>query len=314
VGFFKNSGVQLTEDQQDRELARLNPRVRSTVPVSKYAASITPTNTKGYLVGSKRNNFDGTQDSEVVGECTNSTGTFVPPYWCFVFSDTSLRDYVCITINIPSGLCSKSKGIEDKVDAKISTCRTKLLVECEWPATLTTPTCMQDALTVKWKNKTSSTRDKDSYSAASTVSNILFAFDKELRKMRNVNRVTTNSMLGSTATISLPFQVEPEMVLCETALDRTIKSANLYVVLKKTVKNQEQHGTKRMGLRISNGLQNHLTTLARKENEESTKSDSDDDDSIMSSAKKPRYKYSSTMDYSSTTTFPDYSYKSTGTN
>jgi hypothetical protein len=64
VCFFLKSGVQLTEDQQDWELARLNPRVAcSTVLVTKFAASITPTNTKGYLVGSKRNHFDGTQDT-----------------------------------------------------------------------------------------------------------------------------------------------------------------------------------------------------------------------------------------------------------
>jgi hypothetical protein len=74
----------------------------------------------------------------------------------------------------------------------------------------------------------------------------------------------------------------------------------------KTVKNKEQHGTKGTGLCISNGLQNQLTTLARKETEGSTKSDSDND-SNMSSAKKPWYKYSSTA-------FPDYSYKSMGMN
>jgi hypothetical protein len=83
------------------------------------------------------------------------------------------------------------------------------------------------------------------------------------------------------------------------------QSANLYVVLKKTVKNQEQHGTKRMGLRISNRLKIHLTTLVCKETDKSTKSHNDND-SVMSCAKKPRYKYSSTMDYSSSTTFPYY--------
>jgi hypothetical protein len=88
VVFFKNSGVQLTEDQQNWELASLK--------VSKFAAPSTPTNTNRYLVGIKRNHFDGTQGTEVVGEWTNSTGTFVPPYWWFVFSDTyvSLSTYL----------------------------------------------------------------------------------------------------------------------------------------------------------------------------------------------------------------------------
>jgi hypothetical protein len=91
VGFFKCSGVQLTEEQQDWEFELLNPRVaHSTVQVTKFAASATPTNTKGYLVSFKSNHYEGTQDTEVVGECTNSTGTFVPPYWYFVFSDTSV--------------------------------------------------------------------------------------------------------------------------------------------------------------------------------------------------------------------------------
>jgi hypothetical protein len=31
---------------------------------------------------------------EEVTKCTNSTGTFVPPYWSFIFSDSDLQDYV----------------------------------------------------------------------------------------------------------------------------------------------------------------------------------------------------------------------------
>jgi hypothetical protein len=241
-GVFKNSGIALTEDEQDCELARLNPFNR----VDK----VLPRNPKnGYLHSTMKKPTLGTitvdsdcEDTEILVpeayKCTNSTGVFTPPYWSFVFSDTTLRDYVCITVNLPSGVCDHQYGLDGKLDSKLSSCCTKLTVAVEWPATMVTSTCMEEALSVEWNAKGASSRGGG---VASTVSNILQAFEKELYKMRLKNRVGDNNMLGGTATIQLPFRVEPDMVLCEPNLDRAVGSVNLYVVLKKALSSKDQY-------------------------------------------------------------------------
>jgi hypothetical protein len=132
--------------------------------------------------------------------CKNSTGNFIPPYWCFVFTDITRRSYICVTINIPSGLCSKSTGLENKVEAKVSACRNKLEVACSWPKTLTAPTCMENALSVMW-HKGAQDGTAPLCSVGNAVSNMLLAFELELHKMRKQNIVSTYNMLGSTATI-----------------------------------------------------------------------------------------------------------------
>jgi hypothetical protein len=176
-------------------------------------------------------------------KCTNSTGVFVPPYWTFVFSDVDLCDHVCVSINIPSGLCNNQDGLEGKVDASVVPCGTMLVLACEWPETLTTANCMEDALSVQWDEQDSKKRK---CKGSSTVSNILHAFAKELHKIWVQNKCTQNSMLGAKATIELPFQVEPEMVLCEPCLDISKGSVTLYVVCKKIGRVQDIQPTNRM--------------------------------------------------------------------
>jgi hypothetical protein len=241
-GVFKNSGVALTEEEQDYELGKLNPFNR----VDK----VPPRNNKNsYLHSTQMKSVGGTgtitvdsdnEDTEIqvpeLYTCTNSTGVFVPPYWSFVFSDTTLRDYVCITVNLPSGVCDHKYGLEGKVDSKLSSCCTKLNVACEWPATMVTSTCMEVALSTEWNTNDSSSRGNG---MASTLSNIIQAFEKELYKMRLKNRVGESNMLGGTATIHLPFRVEPDMVLCSPNLDRAVGSVNLYVVLKKAITSKD---------------------------------------------------------------------------
>jgi hypothetical protein len=63
-----------------------------------------------------------------------------------------------------------------------------------------------------------------------------------------------NSLLGSTCSIDLPFQVESEMVMCTPNWDRTIGSINLYVVLKKTAKLQDMYKENCMNVRVTNAL------------------------------------------------------------
>jgi hypothetical protein len=255
-GVFKNSGRVLSEEQQESELTVLNPMARPVLP----GTCRVPTKKHSYLnAGAKSTGGtvdDTTEDEETstVATCTNSTGTFVPPYWCFVFTDIQLRSYVCVTINIPSGLCSKSTGLENVVDAKVSACRNKLEIACSWPETLTAPTCMENALSVMWSQHSHTGRQAVA-GVGSTVSNILLAFELELHKIRKQNKVSTNNMLGATAYIDLPFNVEAELLVCETTWDRLIHSVNLYVVLKKTVKSEDQIQNKRMAVRICDGLE-----------------------------------------------------------
>jgi hypothetical protein len=165
-----------------------------------------------------------------------------------------LFTYVCCTINIPSGLCSKYTGLENKVDVKVSSCGNKLELECSWPETLTVATGVENALSVMW-NQQVQDGTPTICGVGNTVANMLLAFELQLHKLRRQNLVSTNNMLGATCTIDLPFNVEAELVVCETTWDRLIHSVNLYVVLKKRVKSEDQIGTKKGGVHICNGLE-----------------------------------------------------------
>jgi hypothetical protein len=192
------------------------------------------------------------EESHVISKCSNSTNTFVPPYWSFVFSDMTLREYVCVTVNIPSGLCREQVGLDGLVDVQVSACRTKLLIACEWPESMTMSSCMENALSVRWKQRGNS--KGGSCNQTGTVFNILHAFDLQLHKIRTQNLQSSSSNLGGTATIVLPFQVEPEMVVCETNIEETICSVNLYVVMKKVFKTKDKLVTNKMTVKVSNGM------------------------------------------------------------
>jgi hypothetical protein len=169
----------------------------------------------------------------------------------------SLREYVCITVNIPSGLCREDTGLDNSVDVQVSHCRTKLLVTCEWTESMTASQCLEQALAVRWKQSRKSTGG--SCNQTGTVFNILHAFDLQLHKIRTQNLLPSSSNLGATATINLPFQVEPEMVVCETHLDDTIYSVNLYVVLKKVFKTKDKLVSSQMTVKMSNGIKKAST-------------------------------------------------------
>jgi hypothetical protein len=196
---------------------------------------------------------DEQQDSLRGYNCTNSTKQTILPYWSFVFSDVNLRDYVCIQMNIPSGLCTPEGGLADKVEATVSTCKTRLIVVMEWPETLTTCRCMEDALSGTWTTSTGSTFNMHSTSG-STVGNMVQAFKKELHKIRLQNKVGMKSLLGSKCTIDLPFQVESDMVVCQPNMEQEIGSVNLYIVLKKQCKKSEVYEENKMKVRMSNAL------------------------------------------------------------
>jgi hypothetical protein len=76
------------------------------------------------------------------------------------------------------------------------------------------------------------------------------------------NQLSSTSNLGGTATILLPFQVEPEMVICEPNLESGTCSVNLYVVLKKVFKTKDKLVTNKMTLKVSNGIRKSDTGSA----------------------------------------------------
>jgi hypothetical protein len=178
-------------------------------------------------------------------KCTNSIGSFVPPYWTFVFSDSNLRDYCFVTVNIPSGICHKKYGLQNKVEALVAQCGTKITIACEWPDSMLDTECLQDFVSTGWSTSTNPGTD------ARTKYNILQAFDKELFGIRVKSKVSTNSMLGSTAEINLPFRVEKDMVKCQPNLDFTTGSVNLYIVVKRISTLVEQGTGNMMQVRVA---------------------------------------------------------------
>jgi hypothetical protein len=255
-GIFKNSGTVLTETEVEDELGLLNPYMISK---QKMVGNSKAPPKKGYLrtivsVDSKENSDDESVDEgNDTMKYPNSTGTFVPPYWLFGFKDNSLRSYLCCTVNIPSGVMHRKYGLEGKVEAKVSTCCTKLTIACEWPESMVVASCLQECLSTEWDTAGTSTNIATKFGTSSTVSNILLAFESELHKLRTKNKVSNSTMLGSTCTIILPYMVEREMVLCSPNLDPDVGSVNLYIVLKKQSTSRDEFGTSSMAVRISNG-------------------------------------------------------------
>jgi hypothetical protein len=234
----------------------LNPFERKPAGKKKFTLPIVPSRPSrdSYLNNVFVENMDDAEDTEGedttrVGECSNSTKKIILPFWSFVFSDVHLRDYVCVQVNLPSGICDKVHGLQDKVQATISACKTRLIVVCEWPETMCHSKCVEDALSCVWNDSTS----RDGHSA-STVSNMVQAFKKELHKIRVQNKVSKNCMLGSTCSIDLPFQVESDMVVCEPNWDRTVGSVTLYTVMKKMCKSTEICPNNCMAVRITRAL------------------------------------------------------------
>jgi hypothetical protein len=180
--------------------------------------------------------------------CSNSTRNIILPHWSFVFSDTELREFVCIQINLPSGICHKVLGLQDRVEATVSSCKNKLIVACEWPETMCSSVCMQDALSSMCNNSTGNSN------YGSTIGNMIQSFRQQIHKIRVQNKVSKNCMLGSTCTVDLPFTVESDMVVCAPNWDKTIGSVNLYVVLKKMKKQQDMYKDNRMSVRITKAL------------------------------------------------------------
>jgi hypothetical protein len=211
---------------------------------------------KGYIrtvvSTDSKDNSDDDSVEEIIEtyKYPNSTGNFLPPYWIFGFKDNSLRS--CCTINIPSGVMHRKYGLEGKVEAKVSTCCSKLTIACEWPESMVVASCLQECLSTEW-DTTCTSNIAAKFGTSSTVSNILLAFESELHKLRTKNKVSNSTMLGSTCTIILPYMVEREMVLCSPNYDPDVGSVNLYIVLKKQSSARDEFSTNSMAVRVSNG-------------------------------------------------------------
>jgi hypothetical protein len=310
MGIFKNGGTILSEEEQENELSMLNPFAR---PINSTQATMKKSTKNSYLnnvsstMGYDKTGEDEEEDDEDSGvrgyTCSNSSKHFTLPYWSFVFSDVNLRDYVCVQMNVPSGLCDPVTGLQDKVEVSVSQCKIKLIVACEWPETLMSSACMEDALSGTWSESRERSRNN-----GCTVSNMLQAFKKELHKVRTQNKLGKNCALGSTCTIDLPFQVESDMVVCEPNWDASIGSVNLYVVLKKQSKNTELYQDNRMRVRMTNALQkeqqNVISTLP------SGFYNSVNVPTMLTSTKKQNYINVDTINgTSSSTTFDEYQTK-----
>jgi hypothetical protein len=226
--------------ETEEELGALNPFARP--PKTNNFSKPPPTRSYLRTVASAVVDSNGMEsDAESVEEVhenykfSNSTGTFVLPNWMFGFKYNSVKSYLCITVNIPSGVADDKYGLEGKLEAKVTPCCTKLAVACEWPSTLVDSTSLQDALSTEFRG-TGGTRFGGLHGrvgTSSTVSNILLAFETEMQKIPTKNKVSHSYMLGSTCTINLPYLVERKMVLCTPNLDPSVESVNLYIVLHK---------------------------------------------------------------------------------
>ena len=124
-GVFKSKGVKLTPEEQEVEVKTLNP-LRSTVKNVR----------NGFISAASGSGGTGGEEKEPVPEdCKNCTiNGFMPMYMVHRFRDQAMLEHCLVIINLPSGVASG--GLDGKLSSTVSNCGTKLVIQCEWPQSM----------------------------------------------------------------------------------------------------------------------------------------------------------------------------------
>ena len=223
----KNVGQKLDSIQQAAEVDVLNPLARSHTTASGSAIK----SFVGKTIIDKNAGSDSDDDDKPLGHVnstnTNSTKNFCPHHFSFKYNDRK-GEYCCMVINIPSGLTTG--GLDGKIHPTVSGCRTKLLLEVEWPPTFLKPKFMIAGLEKLLLEKDGKGE------LARTCFNMANAYEQEIIKIRNDLSLMDNIMIGGTASFALPFECEKEIYLQNSTIHGSTGSVTTFVVVKKLEK------------------------------------------------------------------------------
>jgi hypothetical protein len=233
---LKNCGLKLDGLQQAAEVDALNPLARARTTANGSAIKSFVGNT---TIGDEDDD-DAKPLAGVVGGNTNSTQTFTPHHFSFVYNDRK-SEYCCMVINVPSGLTSG--GLDGKIHPTVSGCRTKMLLQVEWPSTFLKPKFMIAGLEKLLEQKDGKGE------LARTCFNMANAYEQEILKIRNNLGMMDNIMPGGTASFPLPFECEKEIYLQNSTVHGSTGSVTTYVVMKKLEKAKKLQSLS-MGLEV----------------------------------------------------------------
>jgi hypothetical protein len=223
----KNTGLKLDGTQQAAEVDLLNPLARGHTTPSGSAIKIFVGKTS---IGKNFGDDNGDNDkpsATTVGGNTNSTQTFCPLHFSFVYNDQK-SEYCCMVINVPSGLTTG--GLDGKIHPTVSGCRTKMLLVVEWPPRFLKPKFMIAGLEKLLEQK------DGKQELARTCFNMAKAYEQEIVKIRNDLCLMDNIMIGGAASFALPFEWEKEVYLQNSTVHGSTGSVTTFVVLKKLEK------------------------------------------------------------------------------
>jgi hypothetical protein len=226
--------------QQEAEVCSLNPLARPNgifggvgttrvIPPKPFIHSAAAKGAAAAIPDLSDDEEEGT-DVKVTGSCSNSTTTFMPHHLSFVFNCNRRMEFVCLMINVPTGL--HTGGLAGKIHALVSPCRTKLQVLCEWPEVLTNSRSLVQTMEQKLEKLEPTKED-----CQATIFNMVNAHKAEIEKIRVRQSALQNASFGGTASIPLPFEVEKALYAVTTSVDATTDCVTMVVILRKKTEN-----------------------------------------------------------------------------
>jgi hypothetical protein len=123
--FTENSGKQLSGVEQEAEICSLNPLARQngifggagttrTVPTKPFIHLAAATHFATAIADATDNEGEG-GNIKKVGSTSNSTNTSMPHHLSFVFNCNCWMEFVCVMVNVPTGL--HTGGFAGKIHA-----------------------------------------------------------------------------------------------------------------------------------------------------------------------------------------------------
>ena len=223
-GVFKGQGVKLSTVEQEHEVCALNP-LRSTVKNVR----------NGFVAAASATIGTMAEEKEVqVEDCKNCTiNGFIPMYMVHRFRDQAMLEHCLVIINLPSGVAAG--GLEGKLSSTVSSCGTKLIIQCEWPQSLSDVDALKAAI------KDDVIHKEGRRVGSETMHGIVSAFKLELQRIREQIGFKESQCLGATTVIELPFEVDSIPWLSTTSCDSTTESYTVYIILRKHTKAKDKN-------------------------------------------------------------------------
>jgi hypothetical protein len=232
-GVFKGDGKKLSDAEQDKEVALLNPK-RPSVPAGRNLreSSVAQVSKAGTAAEDTCKNEDDIEEGRA-SEFGRIYSNFSPMYMLYQFEDADAEECCCVIVNLPSGVAAG--GLRGKINTKVDSSMQRLLITVEWPESLTCVDSLQDALVESLMDKFGNQR------ATSMLHHIVLGHKKEVKKIRASTGIDKSQYFSSKTVINLPFKCISQPVTTKTVNCGRTEAYNIYMVFKKWKKPSEDN-------------------------------------------------------------------------